>query len=133
MIRRLTRFEPVRYVGVGGIVAVMNNLVLIAGDHVGLGYPALIALSWLLGGTTGYLLHTRYTFAARDGVATRGMAVYLRFMAGVAVGVPAAAAFLWLFGKGLGWPMWITAPAATLVMMVYNYLSARLAVRWRRK
>ena len=133
MIRRLTRFEPVRYIGVGGFVAVINNLVLIAGDRVGLGYPVLIGLSWLVGGTTGYRLHTRYTFEARHGAATRGVAVYLRFMAGVAVGVPAAAALLWLFGKGFRWPMWVTAPAATLVMFVYNYLAARLAVRWRAK
>ncbi len=126
MIRWLERFEPARYLGVGVTVAVTNNVILIVGDWAGLGYGALMTVTWMVGGTLGYWLHSSYTFR-RD----RGFAAYARFMGGVALGVPLALALLAGLKSGLGLPMWIAAPTATVAMLIYNYLSARLAIVWR--
>jgi putative flippase GtrA len=126
MIGQITRFETSRYTIVGATVAVLNNVVLIGGDRLGIAYPVLVAMAWALGGTLAYGLHARWTF--RQGL---GRSAYARFMAGAAVGVPLAMAAVWLFFQALRWPMAVAAPAATLVMFAYNYLSARLAILWR--
>jgi putative flippase GtrA len=124
--RRLARFESMRYLGVGACVAGLNNIVLIAGDRAGLGYGPLMVISWLVGGTAGYLLHARHTFRR-----ARGWGPYARFMGGVSLGVPLAWAMLAGLKSGLGLPMWLAAPATTVGMLAYNYLSARLAIVWR--
>ncbi|MBS0254995.1 MAG: GtrA family protein [Proteobacteria bacterium] len=123
MIETATSREPVRYLGSAVITALVNNAVLIAADRAGFGYAGVLAWSWAITGSLGYLLHVRYTFRA-----TRSLAGYARFMGGVALGIPLAFAAIWLFKSGLGWPMWAVAPAATLVMVIYNYLAARLAI-----
>ena len=126
MIVWVSRFETSRYAMVGATVAVLNNVVLIGGDELGIAYPALVAVAWALGGTLAYGLHARWTF--RQGL---GRAAYARFMAGSALSVPLAMAAVWLFFGALSWPMALAAPAATLAMFAYNYLSARMAILWR--
>jgi putative flippase GtrA len=126
MIGRITRFETSRYAMVGATVAVLNNVVLIGGDRLGIAYPVLVAEAWALSGTLAYLLHARWTFRQAP-----GGAAYARFMAGSALGVPLAMAAVWLFFQALRWPMAVAAPAATLAMFAYNYFSARLAILWR--
>jgi len=127
MIGRLTRFEPARYLMVGGSVALVNNIVLIGGDRLGLHYTPLIVATWAIGGTLGYLLHSHFTFRA-----AHGWAAYVRFMGGVALGTPIAWMMMAGLKSGMGLPMWIAAPAVTLGMVLYNYLSARAAILWRR-
>jgi putative flippase GtrA len=115
--------EPVRYLVVSLVCAGLNNLVLIGADHVGMGYPGVLASSWLISGSVGYGLHTRFSFIRPPEL--RG---YARFMLGVALGIPLAFAALWIFRSGLRWPMWTSAPAATVAMLVFNYVSARIAI-----
>ena len=119
--------ELLRYAG-GAMLAVLANFfVLVAGDHAGLSYPALLALTWLIGGSIGYLWHAAITFSA-----PRGLAAYAWFMAGVLAGVPATAALLYLFGKGLGWPMVVVAPLTMVLMFLPNFLYARWAIHLKR-
>lgn len=115
--------EPTRYVASAAICALVNNLVLIGADRVGLGYAGVLAASWGISGSLGYVLHSRYTFRA-----DASFVGYARFMGGVALGIPLAFVTIWLFRSGLNWPMWASAPSATLVMVVFNYLSARVAI-----
>lgn len=128
MIRLVIRFESTRYLISAGACALLNNVVLILGDRAGLSYPVLLALTWVLGGSLGYALHTRFTFDVSP-----GLGAYARFMGGVALGVPTTALLLYFFGKLLMLPMWITAPTTTVIMVIYNYLNARLAILWRRR
>ena len=127
MIRKLTEFEPARYLVASVGPTLANNVVLIGGDRIGLGYGPLIAASWVIGGSLGYLLHSRYTFKAAS-----NCSAYLRFMGAVALGVPLGFVVLAGLKSGLGLPMWIAAPGATLGMLAYNFLSAKLAILWRR-
>jgi len=77
-------------------------------------------------GTAGYGAHVHFTFRQ-----TPGWRSYARFMAGVALGIPAAYMTLALLCDGLHLPMIVAAPIATMVLLVYNYLSARLAIMRR--
>jgi|SRR5579862_3191339 putative flippase GtrA len=122
----IARFEPARYTAVGAVMVVFNNVVLIGGDRAGFGYAGLMALSWGLSGSVGYLLHSRYTFGE-----PHNWASYLRFMSGIGMGIPLTLGLLAALKSGLDLPMWIAAPATTVGMMLYNYVSARLAIVWR--
>ena len=115
--------EPARYLGSAVVTALVNNVVLIGADRAGFGYAGVLAWSWAITGSLGYFLHVRFTFRAAP-----ALGGYLRFMFGLALGIPLAFAAIWVFKSGLGWPMWAAAPAATVAMVVYNYLAARLAI-----
>jgi len=118
--------QPVRYLVSGGLCALANNALLIAGARVGLGILELTLLSFLVIGTAGYVAHVLFTFRQAPGWSS-----YARFMAGIALGIPAAYAVLALLCDLLHMPMLIAAPIATVVLLVYNYLSARLAIMRR--
>ena len=118
--------EPSRYIAFAAICAIVNNLVLIGADRLGLGYAGVLAASWAISGSLGYVLHSNYTFRSAPTVVG-----YARFMAGVALGIPLAFITIWLFRSGLNWPMWASAPLATITMFVFNYLSARVAILQR--
>ena len=120
------RGETLRYGVIGGIVALANNSVLIGGDRLGLSYPALVALTWALGGSIAYGLHARITFRVGQ-----SLAGYAHFMAGVALGIPLVWVMLVVLGHWLKWPMVVAAPVLTLVMFAYNYINARAAIVWR--
>lgn len=123
---RTAAHEPVRYIAVGGVVAVINNVVLIGGDRLGIAYPALVMLTWVIGGSIAFALHSHVTFRVAPNRVS-----YVQFMGGVAVGIPLSLALLALCVSWLRLPMWIAAPLATLGMFLFNYLNARTALLWR--
>lgn len=126
--RRIEALAFDRYLVVGAACALVNNVILIGGDAMGLAHGILIALTWAIGCSLGYVLHAGWTFRQ-----PRSASAYLRFMAGCALGVPIAWASLVLFAGLLALPMWQAAPLSTLAMIAYNYASARIAILWRRQ
>ena len=115
--------EQFRYLVGGVLCALVNNVILIVGDLFGAGYLELTFLTFGITGTVGYVFHSRVTF--RQVV---GWASYGAFMAGIAFGIPVALVILTVLHSLLGLPMWIAAPALTGLMLVYNYVNARLAI-----
>ena len=118
--------QPARYLVSGGLCAIANNILLIAGGRAGMNTFELTLLSFMMIGTVGYLAHVLFTF--RQSLTWRG---YGRFMIGVALGIPVAYAVLTLLRDLLGLPMLIAAPTATVILLTYNFLSARLAIMRR--
>lgn len=121
-----SRKQPVRYLMIGGMCAIANNILLIVGSFAGLNVLELTILSFLIIGTLAYITHVRFTFRQLPGFVSYG-----RFMAGVAIGIPAAYLALTFLCDVLRFPMIIAAPAATFVLLVYNFLSAKLAITRR--
>ena len=126
MIRAAAERESVRYLAIGGSVAALNNVVLIGGDRLGISYPVLVLLTWVIGGSVAFALHSHITFRSAPSWAS-----FLQFMGGVAIGIPLSLLFLALCVTWLKLPMWIAAPLATVAMFLYNYLNARTAILWR--
>jgi len=122
-LRTLFDREHFRYVCSGGLCALLNNVVFIGGASLGYSFLALTLVSALVAGTIGYGLHLRYSF--REQGRWRG---YVQFLGGTALGIPLTVALLALQVQLLGWPMWIASPITTVVMVLYNYASARLAI-----
>lgn len=121
--RRWIFAKPSRYAVSGAICAILNNIILIGGDRLGMDYLPLVLLSWLIGGSTGFALHAKVSF--RTKVRWRG---YVQFMAGIALAIPVALAVIVLLTRVFGFPMAMAAPTATVAMIAYNYLNARLAI-----
>jgi len=115
--------EQQRYLIVGAICAVLNNVILIGGDWLGLNYVMLTGLTFVITATPVYWLHCWFTF--RHG---GNLAGYLIFMSGCAIATPVALLLLAILHSLLGLPMWIAAPVTTVLMIIYNYCNARMAI-----
>jgi putative flippase GtrA len=128
----MLNFAYLRYLLVAAISALSNNVILILGDRLGYGYGILVFISSIFTGSMAYLLHSRVTFRRR-----MGWPQYVRFMIGIALGTPVALAFIGVLRDVVGLEMPLAAPIATALMVVYNYISARLAIMplpiWTRK
>ena len=117
----LTR--PRRYAIIGMVCAVMNNILLIAGDAAGLHYMVSTMACFVIVTPAAYLLHSAYTFRE-----PRSWAALWRFSAGLAFAVPVFFLVMALLCSGLRLPMIVAAPLATFIMFVWNYVSARWAI-----
>ena len=123
---RLLSHKPARYVVVGGVCAVAHNAIMIGGDWLGVNYVTMSFVSFLLVTPLGYLLHSAFTFAAR--MSWVGL---LRFASGIAAGFPISLLSMVVLCTGLGLPVWIAAPIATLILFIWNYASAHWAILGR--
>jgi putative flippase GtrA len=128
IFKSLQRYRPARYVVVGGICAVAQNAVMIAGDALGGHFAAVMLLSFVLVTPFAYWLHTAFTFDE-----TRELRSFVRFAAGVATGVPLALLVTGVLCSGLQVPMVVAAPITTIVLFFWNYCSAHWAILkgWR--
>lgn len=122
----MTRYrEPKRYLVVGGACAVANNLVLIASDQAGLHYGLSILLCFVLVTPFSYFLHAWWTFDV-----PRSWIGFVRFVIGQLSGLLMASITIIVLKAGIGLPMIVTAPLATVIMMLYNFFVARFALRY---
>ena len=112
-----------RYTIVGAVCAVAHNVIMIGSDFLGIHYFPATLISFALVTPLGYALHCRYTFCR-----PRSWDGFVRFALGVAVGYPLSLALMVLFVSIMGLPVWIAAPAATVILFVWNFLSAHWAI-----
>lgn len=112
-----------RYLAGAVLCALVNNVVLIAGDWFSLLLTANVLAAWLAGSLTGYFWHSAITYRS-----PRSLAGLLRFLTGTLLGIPLAWLVLFVLRDLLGLPMWLASPVMTLVLFLYNYLNARLAI-----
>ena len=115
-----------RYTVVGAVCAIVHNIVMIGGDFTGLHYFPATLLSFAIVTPLGYFLHCRFTFRRQQTVDG-----FLRFMAGIAVGYPISLLLMVLFCSGMGLPVLIAAPLATIALFLFNYASAHWAIMRR--
>lgn len=73
-------------------------------------------------------MHSSFTF--RERLSLRG---FLRFTSGIAAGFPLLLLSMAILCTGLGLPVVIAAPIATIILSLWNYASAHWAIldRWR--
>jgi putative flippase GtrA len=115
-----------RYTIAGAICAVLNNLLIIGGDLLGISYVAMSVAAFVLVTTLGYLMHTRFTF--REPRSVRGL---VRFSSGVATGFPLFILLMAILCTGLGMPVALATPLSTVVLYVWNYALAHWAILHR--
>jgi len=112
-----------RYLTVGALCALVYNVIMIGSDFAGMHYLPATLLSFAVVAPLGYFLHCRFTFG--KALSLEGL---LRFVAGLAVAYPLLLGLMMLFCSGIGMPVLIASPLATVVLVAFNYLSARWAI-----
>jgi putative flippase GtrA len=120
--------RTVRYGIVGAICAVANNVLMIAGDRVGIHYVITTTIAFLVVTPAGYLMHAAFTFRER-----RSWAGFFRFTAGIALGFPVSLLLMAILCSGLGQPVVIAAPVMTVLLIVWTYASTHWALLSRRR
>lgn len=118
--------ESGRYLVIGAVCAVLNNVILIGGDAAGLHYAACVLLTFVLVLPASYLAHACWTFDV-----PLSWIAFGRFVAGSIASLFVASFAVWTFRGLLLMPMAVAAPLATVAMTAYNFVMTRWAVRWR--
>ncbi|MGK2911965.1 MAG: GtrA family protein [Sphingobium sp.] len=113
-----------RYLAGAILCASVNNVVLIGVNTLRGPLIAGVLASWLLGGMTGFVWHSRLTYRS-----PLSLMAFLRFMAGALLGIPLAWTVLWTLTTALGLTMWLASPMATAILFCYHYFNAFLAIR----
>lgn len=93
---------------------------MIGGDWLGFHYVVLNLLAFCIVNSLGYALHAHATFAT-----AMSMSGYARFMLGCANGFLLSMALFFVFCTLLQWPMVISSPLVTLLLLLYNVGIAR--------
>jgi putative flippase GtrA len=121
LFRRTTR-----YTMVGAICAAAYNVVMLVGDRAGGHYVPLSFLAFGLVTPLGYSLHARFTFRTK-----LSFGAFLRFAAGAAMAFPLYFAIMAVLCSGSGLAIWMAAPTTTILLYIWNYMSAHWAMRHR--
>jgi putative flippase GtrA len=116
----------IAYLAVSGTCWLAHNATMIVGDAAGLPLIASAVTSFLLVCAIGYLLHSRFTFAAR-----RSWHGFWRYSAAMLPNLPLSTLLLWLLTAWAGLPMVAAAPAGTLIMLGANFFATRWAISIR--
>ena len=108
---------------IAALCALINFVILVAGDRLGIHFVVSITVSFVVCVLIGYVLHSRFTYAAH--IDRSGLVRYAGVMA---LNYPLSIVTVWLFAGLLALPMVVAAPASTLALTFYNYLSSRWAI-----
>jgi putative flippase GtrA len=112
-----------RFVVIGGLCAFLNNVWVIGLSHFGFGYVASSCLAFGPILLVGYALHSAVTFETHFSQHS-----FIRYALAMATNFPIWIAALYLFCDIFNVAVAIAAPAATVLIFIWNYASARWAI-----
>ena len=111
---KLTRFTVV-----GALCALLANVAIILLVRAGLGTVAASVLAFVPVLLVGYALHAAFTFRSQPSPISLG-----RYTLAMAANFPITIGALYVLCDLLKVPVTIAAPAATLAIFLWNYLSS---------
>ena len=117
-----------RYTLVGGFCAVLNNVVIIGGDFLGVTYVMATIVAFIIVTPLAYAMHCAFTFTQRGSLG--GLS---RFAAGSVTAFPMFLLLMAIMVSGLGVRVAIAAPVGTLILYVWNYSLAQWTIHDRRR
>jgi putative flippase GtrA len=112
-----------RYLLVACLCAGAHNLIMIAGDRAGGNYAVMTLVSFLIVTPTAYALHSHFTFNA-----PRSLRALVRFASGTAMALPLSLLAMIVLCSVLTLPVVIAAPISTVLLFLWNYISAHLSI-----
>jgi putative flippase GtrA len=115
-----------RYLLVGGALALLSNGILIGFDRLGVHYAVSCVVAFVTTLVLAYGLHTHWTFGAE-----RSFGGLLRYGTAMALNLPISLALLFVLISIAGLSMAVAAPAATVMLTVFNYAIAAALMRPR--
>jgi putative flippase GtrA len=118
------RFDRIpRYVLVGLLCAGLYNVIMIAGDALGVNYLVSTCVAFVVNVLVGYTLHCRFTFSER--MTWPGLA---RYTAAMLLNLPLSAVGIWLLHGVVRLPMLVASPLVTAFLFGWNYVATHWAV-----
>ena len=114
-----------RFFTVGLACALLHNAIMIAGDWAGLHYVASSLVSFGIVVAVGYWLHSGWTFPG----AARGRTPFARYALTMAANLPLSLAGMFVFVDLAGLAVAIASPAVTVLLMAFNFVAGRWALR----
>lgn len=121
--KRLIATHQGRYLAIGCICALANNIIMVAGDRARQNYLTMALVSFVIVTPLAYALHTRFTFVSPFSVGR-----LLRYASGAALAFPMFLALMAIFCSLMKLPVVIAVPMTTVLLFVWNYISAHLAI-----
>jgi putative flippase GtrA len=117
-----------RFFTVGLACALLHNAIMIGGDWAGLHYVASSLVSFAVVVVVGYWLHSGWTLPG----ATRGRTPFARYAFTMAGNLPLSLAGMFVFVDLAGMPVAVASPLVTVLLMAFNFIAGRWALRARR-
>jgi putative flippase GtrA len=117
---------PLRYLVVAAFCLAMHNAIMISADWAGFTLLEAAATSFCIMVVVGYMLLSGFVFPAQ-----RTWRGFLRYTGAMAANFPLVTGLTWLFAGLAGQPMAIAAPAATVLMVLFNFVASRWAIAGR--
>jgi putative flippase GtrA len=113
---------------VGLACALLHNVIMIAGDLVGLHYAASMLVSFVIVVVVGYRLHSGWTFAT-----VRSRASFGRYVLIALGNYPISLAGMFVFVDVLEFSVPVASPLVTVLLFVVNFAGNRWALGSLRK
>ena len=123
LVNQAAQHQPIRYLVIAACSALSFNAVLIGVHWAGAHYLAALVAAFSVVVVGAYCAHAAFTFEVE--FSGRGFA---RFLGTQLLGFPISLAILAGLIDGLGLPVWIATPIATILLFFYNFISARWAI-----
>jgi putative flippase GtrA len=121
MIEHVRRIP--RYTLVAAFCALLHNAILIGADALGATVLVCQLASAAVLLPVGFWLQSHVTFRCE-----RSWSGFLRYSAALITNFPVALVVLWLVRDQLALPMWAAAPASSLALFCWNYLTSNWAL-----
>lgn len=112
-----------RYLAVGATCAVLNSLILIGLDRVGVHYVVSSLIAFLVVVAVGYSLHSWFTFRVR-----RGLSTFLLYALALAANYPLQVVLLYVMVDLAHLSIVIASPISTLALAGWNVFATRWAL-----
>lgn len=112
-----------RFVIIGGVCALLNNILMIGFAHYGFNYLRATFLAFGPVLFTGYALHAIFTFETSASCLS-----FVRYTLAMAANYPVWIVALYIFCDLLGVSVAIAAPITTVLVFLWNYMAARWAL-----
>ncbi|OBQ80358.1 GtrA family protein [Mesorhizobium sp. WSM3873] len=120
---------PFAYMVIAGICIALHNVVIILSDRVGIRLGLAVLLSFCVVASTGYVLHSVFTFRRPLAPIT-----FARYVIAMVANIPLAFVTIWFWHQQAGLPMVFASPLASVCMLALNFLLGRWAIatpnRW---
>lgn len=130
---KLTRRNALKFVRTAGrygtvslVCFIINNLLLIGLDALGLPLWASLAASAAMIIVIGFILQSNFTFAV-----PLKWSAFGRYSVMMLPNVPVAYALLWLLNQQLAFPMYFSAPITTAILVIWNAAGSHWALHRR--
>lgn len=114
-----------RFLTVGLACALLHNAIVIGADRFGVHYVISSVISFAIIVVFGYWLHSAWTFPGAE----RGSTPFARYTLMASANLPLSIAGMFVFVDLGGFSVPMAAPAVTVLLVAFNFVGSRWALR----